>query len=99
EEGVLGDGVAALGESDRSGRFHRLVNSAVVEAVSRMHVKPKSPEHLQMRLDGAPSDIAPSGVRQLELCVGMQQRAEKHDHRAGTPCRLEIHLVPEESSR
>ena len=93
QQRVLGNRVAAFGQSDGPCRFDRLVHCAVVEAVSGVYVQPKSPEHLQVRLNGAPPDIAPSGVRQFEVWVGAQHRTEEHDHRAGTSCRLEIHLV------
>ena len=63
QQGVLGDGVAALGEGDRLVRLDGLVDRAAVEAVGRDHVEAEAAEHLQVRLDGAGAEVAAAGVR------------------------------------
>ena len=72
KQGVLGNGVTALGQRDRPRRFDGLVHRAVVEAISGEYVQAEAAEHLEMWLDGAGSKITASGVRQLEVAVGVQ---------------------------
>ena len=84
-QGVLGDGVAALGEHDRRVRLDRPVDLGVVAAVGGLHLEAEGPQGVHVRLDGAGAEVAAAGVGQLEDVLAVQQRAEEHDDRAGTP--------------
>ena len=84
-QGVLGDGVAALGEHDRPGRLDRPVDAS----------RGSSPSvALTSRPNGRSADMCGSTVRvprlqppaygRSKVVVAVQQRAEEHDDRAGT---------------
>ncbi len=82
---VLRHGVATLGEHDRSARGHAPVDLRVVAALGRLHLEAEGPQRGHVRLDGAGAEVAAAGVRQLEVGAAVEQRAEEHDDRAGTP--------------
>src|SRR5215218_880531 len=46
-----------------------------------------------MRLDRATTKIAATRIWQLEAGIGVQQWPEEHDHAAGAPSGLEVHLA------
>ena len=98
-QGVLGDGVAALGEHDRPGRLDRPVDVGVVAAVGGLDLEAERPQRGHVRLDGAGAEVAAAGVRQVEGVAAVQQRAEEHDHRAGTPRGLLVDVVEVELGR
>ncbi len=79
---VLGDGVAALGQHDRTGRLDGAVDAGVVAAVGGLDVEAEGPQRRHVRLHGALAEVATTGVGQVELVVAVQQRTEEHDHRA-----------------
>ena len=81
---VLRDGVAALGEDDRAAGLDLRVDRGVVRAVGGLDLQPERTQRGHVRLDGAFAEVAAAGVRQLELLGAVQQRAQEHDHRAGT---------------
>ena len=45
-----------------------------------------------MGLDGASAKRTTTGVRELELRVAVEQRAEEHDNGAGPSGRFDIHV-------
>ena len=57
----------------------------VVGAVGRLDLEAERPQRVHVRLDGAGAEVAAAGVGQLEDVGAVQQRAEEHDDRAGTP--------------
>ena len=94
ENGVLGDGVASLGQHDGPGRCDRAVDGRVVAALGGLHLETERPQRGHVRLDGAGAEVAAAGVRQLEgVLLVVQQRAQEHDHRAGTTRGLHVDAV------
>ena len=61
------------------------VDLGVVAAVGRLDLEAERPQRGHVRLDGAGAEVAAAGVRQLEDVGAVEQRAEEHDDRAGTP--------------
>ena len=90
QQGVLGDGVAALGEHDRPARGDAAVDGRVVAALGGLDLEAERPQRGHVRLDGAGAEVAAAGVRQLEGVLAVHQRAEEHDDRAGTTGRLRV---------
>ena len=82
---VLGHGVAALGEHDRPAGDDRPVDLAVVPAVGRLDLEAERAQRRHVRLDRAGAEVAAAGVGELERLGAVEQRAEEHQHRAGTP--------------
>ena len=68
-EGVLGDGVAALGEHDRAGRGDAGGDLGLVAPVGGLDLEAERPQGRHVRLDGAGAEVAAAGVRQLELAA------------------------------
>jgi len=82
--GVLGDGVAALGQDDGSRRHHPGVAVHLVAALGRDDLHTERPQRALVRLHGPGAELAPPGVRNGEGGRAVQQRAEQQQHRART---------------
>ena len=83
EQRVLGDGVAALGQHDRTAGGDGTVDPGVVEPLRRRDVQAEPAQRDHVRLDGPGAEVAAARVRQPEGVHAVQQRAEEHDDRAG----------------
>ena len=97
QQGVLSDGVAALGEDDVTFPVAALVavltDLAVVESLGGHNLQSEGSQHLQVGFDGTSPEVATPGVGQLELLVDALQGAQEHDDASGASCRVDVHLV------
>ncbi len=93
QQDVLGDGVTALGKDDRPRRPPAGVGCRLVEAVRGDDVEAEVPQRRQVRLDGAGTEVAATGIRQPEPGLVVQQRPEEHDHRPGAAGGLDVDAV------
>ena len=80
---VLGHGVAALGQDDREVLGAAPGDQPVVVAGRRRDVEPEGTQADEVRLDGPGAEVAPARVRQPELVLQPQERAQEHDDRPG----------------